>query len=130
MPHKSRLKLPAVDLGDETIGQRIRRFRKRRGLTQVQLAEKIGIVQNLISDYERGRLRLHAEMVARFARALGVSCDELIGFGGDSERGAVRPGKKQSLAIIRRMNKIQDLPPAQKRTVLRTIDMLIKAAEG
>ena len=45
----------------ETIGQRIARLRNERGLTQKQLGEKIGIVQVLVSDYEKGKLRLHAE---------------------------------------------------------------------
>jgi transcriptional regulator with XRE-family HTH domain len=34
-------------------------------LTQAAFAERIGIIQALISDYERDRRRLHAEMVVR-----------------------------------------------------------------
>ncbi|MGH9967441.1 MAG: helix-turn-helix domain-containing protein [Pyrinomonadaceae bacterium] len=58
MPQKSRLKLRSLDLGDETIGQRVARLRKERGFTQIELADKIGLTQNLISAYECGRLRL------------------------------------------------------------------------
>ena len=42
----------------ETVGQRLARLRKERGWTQVELAERIGIIQSLISDYERDRLPL------------------------------------------------------------------------
>ena len=40
MPRKSRLKLPPLDLGKETFGQRLTRLRKERGYTQVTLAKQ------------------------------------------------------------------------------------------
>ena len=52
MPRGSKLKLPPLYLGKETIGKRIARLRKERGYTQVELAEKMNIIQTLISDYE------------------------------------------------------------------------------
>ncbi len=45
MPRKSSLKLPALDLSEETVGQRIARIRKERGYTQIELAERIGTIQ-------------------------------------------------------------------------------------
>jgi transcriptional regulator with XRE-family HTH domain len=48
MPPRSRLKLPPLDLGTETLGRRVARLRKDRGYTQVELAEKIGIIQELV----------------------------------------------------------------------------------
>jgi transcriptional regulator with XRE-family HTH domain len=44
------------------IGRRLARLRRERGLTQAQLAERIGILQTLVTDYEHDRLRLSAEM--------------------------------------------------------------------
>src|SRR5207247_2491036 len=38
----------------ETVGQRLARLRRERGLTQVELAERLGIAQPIVSDYERG----------------------------------------------------------------------------
>jgi len=38
-----------------TFGQRLVRLRKERGCTQVELAERLGIIQSLISDFERDR---------------------------------------------------------------------------
>ena len=52
---------------------------KARGLSQTKLAQKIRSIHALVSDYERGNLRLSAEMTIRFAKALGVSSDELLG---------------------------------------------------
>lgn len=42
MPQKSKLNLPLLNLGIETIGERITRLRKERGLSQRQLASKMG----------------------------------------------------------------------------------------
>lgn len=123
MPPRSRLKLPKIDLGEETFGQRLTRIRKSRGLTQVELAEQMGLVQPLISDYENDKLRPHGEMVARFALALEVSADELLG---------VKPGKtngrKPSRKVLRRLERIEALPPHQQATLLKTIDTFLRGA--
>jgi transcriptional regulator with XRE-family HTH domain len=123
MPRKSRLKLPPLELGKETVGQRLARLRKERGYTQVELAERMGVIQVLISDYERDKLRLHAEMVTRFAQALEVSADVILGL--DQKKSN---GQKPSLRILRRLNRIEDLPPTQQKTLLQTIDTFLKAS--
>jgi transcriptional regulator with XRE-family HTH domain len=123
MPRVSRLELPPLKLGKETMGQRIARLRKERGYTQAELAEKTGIIQALISDYERDKLRLHAEMVIRFAQALDVSTDELLGL-----RSNGKNGDKVSLRLLRRTKKIEELPSAQQKTLLKTIDTFLKGA--
>jgi len=125
MPRRSKLSLPPLDLGEETVGQRLARLRKERGYTQIQLADKMGIVQTLITDYERDKLRLHAEMVIRFAQALEVTTDELLGVNGakKTSEGAT------SLRLLRRTKKIEELPPSQQKTLLKTIDTFLKGAE-
>ena len=42
------LKLPPLDLGHETIGRRLARVRKECGVTQLELADKLGITKSLI----------------------------------------------------------------------------------
>jgi len=100
------------------------RLRKAKGLTQVALAKKIGIIQGLISDYELDKLRLHAEMLMRFALALGVSADEILG---------LKPteGKtvKASFRMLERLEKIQKLSLTPRKALLKTIDMYLSAAE-
>ena len=122
MPKKRKTDLPPLKLGKETVGKRIARIRKNRGLTQIQLAEKIGITQSIISDYEIGRLHLNDEMVVRFALALNVSSDEILGLkNGDS--GSAAP----SLKIIRRLKKIEELPENDQKALLKTIDLVINS---
>src|SRR5215475_10357744 len=77
MAKKSKLKLMPVDFDKETLGQRLARIRKERGLTQKDIAERTGLIQTLVSDYERGRLRLAADMIVRFAwpwRSARMNC--------------------------------------------------------
>jgi len=126
MPRVSRLNLPPLPVNDEqTIGQRIARLRKERGFTQTELARRIGIIHHLVSDYENGKLRLYDEMVARFALALNVSTDEILGLKTGQKHGA-----KSSLKITRRMKALQELPPSRQRTILDSLDLMIQSARG
>ena len=125
MPRRSRLQLPPVLQGKESVGARLARIRKEQGYTQVELAERIGIIQALVSDYERDKLRMNAEMLVRFAQALNVSADEILGLNGEKRVGAKNP----SLKILRRLNKIASLPATKQKAFLQTIDALLRVQE-
>jgi transcriptional regulator with XRE-family HTH domain len=118
---KRRLKLPPLDLGGESQGARLVRLRKAAGLTQVELAERIGIIQALVSDYELEKLRLSSEMVVRFAKALNVSADELLGL-----KASKRANGELSLKIVRRLKAIEELPPARQKTLLQMVDAYLR----
>jgi len=128
MPRKSRLNLPPLDLGEEAIGQRITRLRKEHGYSQIQLAEKIGIIQELVSNYENNKLRLNADMLVRFAKALDVSADVLLGLQQSKTNGAHL--EKIPRRLLRRVEKIQNAPPRYQRTILETIDAILKGARA
>ena len=112
--------------GAETVGQRLARLRKERGWTQVELAERLGIIQSLISDYERDRLRMNPAMVVRFAAALEITTDELL-----RPNTAQTPlRRKPSLRVLRRLERIERLPAHQQSTLLKTIDGFLKGVAG
>jgi transcriptional regulator with XRE-family HTH domain len=119
MPRVSRLKLPPLP-AKESIGERVARMRNERGFTQVELAEKIGVIQSIVSAIERDVLRLSAEMAIRFAVALGVSTDELLMT--PKNKKLNKPARK----VLRRLELIESLPSHQQQTVLRTIDAMLK----
>ena len=121
MPRPRKEKLPDLNLS-QSIGENISRIRKSRGLTQIELGELIGINQYQISDYETGRLHLSDEMIIRFAKALKTSSDEILGLK-DSEV------EKTSLRLTKRLVKIETLSEADQKSLLKTIDMFLKAAE-
>lgn len=123
MPRISKLPLPPLNLGKETIGERIARLRKERGYTQRELAERIGIIHSLVSDYEKGKLRLYDQMVTRFALALEVSADTILGLKGNGHE-RLNP----SLKILRRLSRIDALSVSEQKALLKTVDMFLKAA--
>ena len=62
-----------------TIGDNIRRFRKREGLTQQQLGDKLGVSQSAIGQFEKGT-SLKIETIQKIAIALEVPVGRLIPF--------------------------------------------------
>ncbi|WP_017407084.1 helix-turn-helix transcriptional regulator [Delftia sp. WY8] len=57
----------------------LRTTRKRVGVSQVELAERLGNTQTFVSKCERGERRLDAVELVEFAEALGVPALELLG---------------------------------------------------
>ena len=73
--------------------ERLMIMRRRRGLTQECLADKVGMVKTDISKYERGVSMPTVARLAKLARALGCASDYLLGLAGDdaSEEDAGTP---------------------------------------
>lgn len=68
----------------EPFGERIRRLRTEKDISQRQFAKLLGISPGLISFIERDRNKPNYQIVGRMARILKVSSDYLI-FGDDVE---------------------------------------------
>ena len=109
----------------ETVGQRLARLRRERGLTQVELAERLGIAQPIVSDYERGELRLHGQLIVRLTEILGVSADELLGLTPTPAAGPLAQRR-----LVRRLRAIDRLPRRDQQALFRTIDAFLKSAGG
>ena len=60
------------------IGQRIRKYRKAKGLSQEQLAEMVDISTTHMSHIETGNTKLSLQVFADLAEALQVSVDSLL----------------------------------------------------
>jgi ribosome-binding protein aMBF1 (putative translation factor) len=65
------------EMQSNRIGNLLAGARLKANLTQARLAEKLGIRQNMISDYERGKRRLSPEMAARIAEILDIKADRI-----------------------------------------------------
>jgi len=59
------------------VGNLLTGARLKAGLTQTQLAEKVGIRQNMISDYEHGRRTYSDDMARRLSAVLQVREEQL-----------------------------------------------------
>ena len=60
------------------IGARIRQYREANNLTQKQLAEKIGVSNSRISNWEQGINRPDVDLLSVICTALSVSPSELL----------------------------------------------------
>ncbi|MEU7711038.1 helix-turn-helix domain-containing protein [Micromonospora chalcea] len=74
----------AVDAGKqqllaEVIGHRLAEVRRARGLTQQQVADRMGVTKGRISQIEQGKIS-GQDVVARFAAALGGRLHQAIYF--------------------------------------------------
>jgi transcriptional regulator with XRE-family HTH domain len=126
MPRVPKQILPPLNLSQDSIGQRIAKIRKAKGLTQQDLADKIGITRSVIANYERDRLRVYDEMLARIALALSVSTDQILGL---VQRSDAQEGI-HSLRFSRRIKLIEKLPMSEQKALIKTIDAYLKSAES
>lgn len=63
----------------EVVGRRLAEARRARGLTQQQVAERMGVTKGRVSQIEQGKVA-GQEVVARFAVALGGRLHQAIYF--------------------------------------------------
>lgn len=70
---------PRLEGDGQTIGQRIRRARKRVGLNQGQLADRLGVTQPTVANWEAGVHDPRQLVLGKLAEALGVSLGWLAG---------------------------------------------------
>jgi transcriptional regulator with XRE-family HTH domain len=60
------------------LGDRIRKLRKKRGWTQVEMAEKVGIDRSFLADVERGKRNVSILNLDLMAKGLKVSLSQLF----------------------------------------------------
>lgn len=61
------------------IGSRIKKYRQKKGLSQVELAEKLGVSNSCVSNWEQGINRPDADMISVICDHLDISPSELFG---------------------------------------------------
>jgi len=110
---------------DETVffkqlGARIAALRKDQGMTQVQLAELLGLTQQMVASYEVGRRRVPVSLLAQIAETLTVSLEELIG------KKDVQPAKRgPAPKLQQQIERIQRLPRSKQRFVIEMLDTVL-----
>lgn len=61
-----------------SIADNIKKYRRKLGLTQKQLAERMDVVPSLVTMYETGKRNPKPEMIVKFANALEIQPDKLL----------------------------------------------------
>jgi len=88
-----------------SLGKNLKRARKERGMTQMQLALEIGTSLSLVSKYESGKTVPRITAAARIAEALDISLDELIGTeSSENPSGGEAPGGYRKRIITAAIN--------------------------
>lgn len=106
------------------LGARIAQLRKERGLTQTQLAELLGLTQQMVASYEVGRRRVPVSLLLAVADALTISIEELIG------RPPARTTAKRGPApkLQQQIERIGQLPKAKQRFVMEMLETVLAQA--
>lgn len=106
----------------EALGHRIASARKDADMTQVQLAERLGIEQPQLASYEVGRRRVPVSLLPGLARALRVSIEALV-----DEDGATAPPAKRGPAsrLQQQLDAIAQLPKSRQRVVSEVLDAML-----
>lgn len=104
------------------LGARTAQLRKAAGVTQVQMAEILGVSQQTVNSYEVGRRRVPVSALPAIARVLAVPIEQLIG-------APAQPGKRgPTPKLQQQIERIGQLPKTQQRFVMQMIDTVLAQA--
>ena len=90
---------PRIAIPEETLGQRIRRFRLDAGLTPTELADQAEVSKSYVSSLEsetEPERRPSAEILYKLAQALGVAMSDLLG-----KTPGLTPGQERTPELLR-----------------------------
>jgi transcriptional regulator with XRE-family HTH domain len=102
------------------LGARIAHLRKEQGITQVQLAETLGVSQQTITAYEVGRRRIQVSMLPLIAQTLGVATEDLL-----ADDGKKRSKRGPTPKLQQQMERIAQLPRARQQFVMQVIESML-----
>ena len=106
----------------QALGARVARARKDADLTQVQLAERLGIPQPQLASYEVGRRRVPVSLLPRLARTLAMPVEALIA---DDGPPAPPPRRGPVSRLQQQVDAIAQLPKAKQKFVVEMLDTVL-----
>jgi len=101
-------------------GARVRELRRQKGITQVELAHRLGITQRGVSYYENETDNPSMEVIDKIAAALSIRKSLLI----DYNDQPLEEVPKAIRSLQQRLKVIPMLPPEGQKYLAETIDML------
>ena len=103
------------------LAEKLKQARKQKGLTQGQLAKKIGADIQRISKYERGVLIPTTEIMVKLSDALDVSLDYLLKNGKNRVAGKIRDTE-----LIDQFVQVDTLPEKDRHILKALLEAFIK----
>lgn len=105
-------------------GERLNALREAAGLSQAQLAEKLGIAQRSYSQWERRPVALRHDQLVALAAALEVTLAELLGEAPTAKRGQGPAGKLRQV-----FERASHLSRAQQAKVAEFVEAFVERQE-
>jgi transcriptional regulator with XRE-family HTH domain len=105
----------------QDIGARIRVARREHGLTQDELADRVGVSRSAVAQWETGRTGQVTGNLSRIADALQVNVEFLMV--GDDKRAAAEAHQGDELALLRLYRECE---PEDRQMLLRTARRLAR----
>jgi transcriptional regulator with XRE-family HTH domain len=84
------------------VGQKVRRLRKERGMTQSELAARIGIIQSDLCRMEKGEYKVGLDSLFKILEVFGMNIGEFF-----DERGAEGPAAGEA-ELVDRFRRLSD----------------------
>lgn len=108
------------------LGARIAELRKAQGITQIQMADTLGVSQQTINSYEVARRRVPVSALPILAQLFNLSIDELLGKQSKRSNGKRGPASK----LQRQIEQISLLPRTKQKFVSDMLDTVIQQQAG
>lgn len=94
----------------------------RKGMSQVDLAEAVGVRKQTISSYCQGRCFPRIDMIEKIANALGVEKSYLLGFEGDIVVAEVKADKFET--VLKYATMLCELSVDKRESIFKIIDAM------
>ena len=101
-------------------GQRLHALREQAGLSQQQLAARLGLTQRAYAHWERNPVALRPDQLLNLAQALNVSVEDLVGTNGTKKRGSGPTGKMKQL-----FEAASQLPRSQQQKLAAVLEAFV-----
>ncbi len=110
---------------DRRLGERVRLYRLKKGLSQKDLAFNLQISFQQIQKYEKGDNRISSERLCKIAQALQVPVERLVDklYGAESKSVPPSPIEHQLLERFDAISK-----PSTRQLIVQLVDLLSHAA--
>jgi transcriptional regulator with XRE-family HTH domain len=109
---------------DVMVGAKIRIFRTHCGMSQSDLAGKIGVAFQQVQKYENGVNRVGASRLSRIAAALGISVGELFEPSQDKPANSKSPlqllADRDALRVLKAFSRTTD--PRVRRAIAQLVE--------
>lgn len=105
-------------------GERLYAARVAAGLSQTQVAEKLGITQPSYADWERRTVALRPDYLPKLAEIFDITVEQLLGIEERPKRGTGPVGRARQV-----FERVSQLPRATQQRILANVEDALTAYE-